>query len=397
MLQSLLLFLTLFSTLFLAAVEPEAIYLTWQNDPTTTMTVQWLTKNDDEIDEIEYQAVDQKEWMTSPGLHRPLPQEEPYFVHIAELTELKPNTSYRFRVKSNEKTHLFRTMPATLSEPIVFTAGGDTNQVGSNAFEVANQTAVKEEPRFTLFGGDLAYASPHDSQAKEDAGRWIQWLVAYSKSMITPSGYKVPLLVTLGNHDIKGFYNRSPNDAPFFFTLFATPGLPGYKSLQFGNYLTIFLLDSNHANSIKGDQTDWLQDMLADSVDSLHRFAIYHVPAYPSVRSFRMKESAQIRRHWVPLFERYGLSAAFENNDHAYKRTFPLIDDQPHPQGVLYLGDGAWGVKPRQPKKAQSTSYLAKTRAASHFIKVKLTESERDYTAITPEGEIIDHYVQFIK
>lgn len=390
------LFLLLLS-LSLHAVEAEAIYLTWMQDPTSTMTVQWLTKNDDTADDLEFQLIDQKEWKSVTGTHTPLPQEEPYLMHLVELTDLLPNSSYRFRIKNAKESHLFRTMPKTLSQPIVFTTGGDTNQIGMNTFELTNQQAVKEEPLFTVFGGDLAYASPNDIRGKEDAARWINWLITYSKSMVTPSGYKVPLLVTLGNHDIKGFYGRSPNEAPFFFTLFATPGLPGYKSLQCGDYLTLFLLDSNHANPIKGAQAEWLRNELAKASQSLHRFAFYHVPAYPSVRAFHAKESTMIRRHWVPLFERYALSCAFENNDHAYKRTFPLIDDEPHPYGVLYLGDGAWGVKPRQTKKAHATSYLAKVRSTQHFIKVKLSESEREYTAISPSGEIVDHYVQFIK
>lgn len=391
------LLLSLLWTFFAAAGEPEAVYLTWQNDPTSTMTIQWITKNDDETAEVEYQLLDAKEWMSCTGVLKPLPQEEPYTVHLVEIVDLQPKTSYRFRIKNCEKTHLFRTMPASLAEPILFTVGGDTNQVDCDLFARTNKKAASFEPLFTIFGGDLAYAAPHDVEKKEDAQRWLDWISSYSSSMITPSGYKIPLIACIGNHDVKGWLGKGTEDAAFFYTLLATPGLPGYKALQFGDYMSLFLLDSNHSNPIKGKQADWLREVLAKFSDTPHRFAVYHVAAYPSVRSFRTKEGSQIRRYWVPLFEKYHLSAAFEHNDHAYKRTFPLMDDAPHPQGILYLGDGAWAAKPRQPKKAQSTTYLAKTKASQHFIKVQLSETEREYTAITPDGEIIDHYVQFIK
>lgn len=52
--------------------------------------------------------------------------------------------------------------------------------------------------------------------------------------------------------------------------------------------------------------------------------AIYHVPAYPSARSFTGRTQSMIRKHWVPLFEKSTMNLAFENHDHAYKRTYPI-------------------------------------------------------------------------
>ena len=34
----------------------DALYLTWQNDPTTTMTIQWLSDLKSESDEVEVKA-----------------------------------------------------------------------------------------------------------------------------------------------------------------------------------------------------------------------------------------------------------------------------------------------------------------------------------------------------
>jgi hypothetical protein len=130
------------------------------------------------------------------------------------------------------------------------------------------------------------------------------------------------------------------------------------------------------------------------SQNILHRFAIYHVPAFPSVRYFRNHENCSIRRHWVPLFEKYGLHAAFENHDHAYKRTHPLLDGARDPYGVVYFGDGSWGARPRIPKKARRTSYLAKTKSRRQYLLVTLTKTERLFQSKTLHDHIIDSYVQ---
>lgn len=125
--------------------------------------------------------------------------------------------------------------------------------------------------------------------------------------------------------------------------------------------------------------------------------ALYHVPAYPSVRYFRRPISSALRRHWIPLFDQYGLHVAFENHEHAYKRTFPLTDGSVNPKGVVYIGDGAWGVKARQPKKPYRTTYLAKSKKERHYIKVELSETERCYYGIKPGVKTFDEYVQQVK
>ena len=53
-----------------------------------------------------------------------------------------------------------------------------------------------------------------------------------------------------------------------------------------------------------------------------------------------------MRKHWSPLFDKYGLDAAFENDHHIYKRSNLIKGGKVDPSGTLYIGDGAWGYKP---------------------------------------------------
>jgi hypothetical protein len=383
------------------AADPFAIYLSWQQDPTTTMTVQWISSLGEEGDAIELETNgDKDEIQRLLGTHHPVPQDEPYLIHFAEIQNLAPDTLYHFRIPGFEKEYAFRTMPKDLSKPISFVVGGDTNQSDEALFPITCREAARQNPRFILFGGDLAYASPNYKDKPEDGPRWLRWIQNYSKTAIASDGSLIPLLVTIGNHDVKGHFNATLEDAPFFYALFAMPGPRGYNVLCFDDYMSLLLLDSGHTNPVKGAQEKWIDETLARVSRVPHCFVIYHVPAYPSVRSFNLKLSASIRKHWVPIFEKYHVSAAFENHDHVYKRSYPLIGGECDPNGVLFIGDGSWGVKPRVPKKpgkSESTRFLAKTLSTRQFLKVQISKTTREYWAITPEGQIVDHYVQLVK
>jgi hypothetical protein len=211
--------------------------------------------------------------------------------------------------------------------------------------------------------------------------------------MVTPEGLSIPLLPVIGNHDCNGSFGVTPDDAPFFYSFFPMPGPQGYNTIDFGNYMSIFLLDSGHTHPIAGAQTEWLAEALKERNDVTNKFALYHVPAYPSARSFQYKYSVQVRNAWTPLFDRYGLTAAFENHDHDYKRTHPLIGGKVSANGVLYFGDGSWGVgDPRKASDLASKPYLAKAVQTSQFLLVTIDATTKKVTAITPQGEVIDDY-----
>ncbi|MFQ5802430.1 MAG: fibronectin type III domain-containing protein [Candidatus Methylomirabilales bacterium] len=363
--------------------DPPAVYLTWQHDPTTTMTIQWHS-NGGRDDGVQYQRLDERVWRTTRGSHHPMPHSG-RTVHTAELTDLMPGTDYRFRFGENSVEFKFRTMPSDMSKPIRFAVGGDTMDgfdMLDEWYEETCRLVAKEDPMFTVIGGDIAYANGNGKLVK----RWYRWLAGWKKYMVTSDGRLIPFVVAIGNHEVQGGFNQTPDKAPYFYSLFAMPGQRGYGVLDFGRYLSLVLLDSGHTHPIDGKQTDWLRRTLADRQDVPHLFAVYHVPAYPSVRNFDNGVSARIREHWVPLFEQFGVDVAFEHHDHVYKRTHPIRAHKVDPRGVLYLGDGAWGAMLRRPRDRW---YLAKTASKRHFSLVTVGQS-RSFLAIDSEGQIFD-------
>lgn len=389
--------------------EPIALYLTWQRDPTTTMTIQWITPAAMTNSHIDFHSASDTFWKPANGHTVAIPGDERYIIHRVELLTLIPNQDYFFRLGGTGKTYNFRTMPASGTTPIRFVVGGDIYHDGIEKVRNTNLQAARQSPWFALVGGDLAYGAdkfgllPEGWQswmekllAKVDIGiakrqRWIDWLALWKDTMVTPEGRLIPLVPALGNHDVNGGFGKTAADAAIFHHFFPFPGLTGYNALDFGSYMSIIVLDSGHTNAIGGQQTRWLYDVLRARSAMTHKFALYHVPAYPSVRKFNGKTSSAVRHFWVPLFEMYRLTAAFEHHDHAYKRTYPLKQGAIDPRGVLFFGDGAWGVeKPRIPPSGRW--YIAHAAGKTHFIMVTLKGKECHFAAIDPQGDIFDQF-----
>ena len=101
--------------------------------------------------------------------------------------------------------------------------------------------------------------------------------------MVTPQGYLVPVVAALGNHDLIGHFDQTPAQAAIFSALFPMPEKNIYNVLDFNSYLSIFILDSGHANPIGGQQASWLRTALKHA-------NVYHIAwlsiMYPLILPF---------------------------------------------------------------------------------------------------------------
>lgn len=368
----------------------DTLYLTWQHSPSSTMTLQWITSPQEKQTEVIYrQRKNEREWRKVSGESFPIPRSPEYLIHRVELLELQPDTEYIFKVIPYEDCYQFLTAPTNLEKELKFIVGGDMYDSLTD-MNRTSEKAAQTNPVFAVIGGDIAYAVTSSKSTSEDIQRWIEWIKAWHKTMVTPQGNLIPVIAAIGNHDLLGQYDQTPTQAAVFSAFFRANDKKIYDVLDFSDYLSIVLLDSGHANPIGGEQTRWLDSVLKERQHIPHLFAIYHVPAYPSVRSFQTRQSSLIRHFWVSSFEKWGLQVAFEHHDHAYKRTYPLRKNRIHSQGVVYIGDGGWGVKTR-PVRARP--YIAKAASVRHFIAVSLTPFRQKFTSISEKGEIIDEFV----
>ncbi len=363
-----------------AHANVSALYLSWYDDPTTTMTVQWHAEPDTETDALHLQKPDGS-WQTSHATHRPL-GDQYLLVHTLSLTNLQPDTLYHFRLADEETTYAFRTAPQELTEPLRFLIGGDL--YGSpKLFRKMSQTAAKLEPLFAVLGGDLAYAlNPLPLQLRSNPlKKWRQFLAEWQELMVGAGGRLIPFLVVPGNHDI------APDDYALFFDLFAFPAKQLYRTVDFGTYLSLVLLDTGHFHPVQGRQTLWLDQALANRDHVPFVWAIYHVGAYPSFYSDQDSLAKKVRTHWCPLFDQHTLQAAFEHHSHTFKETYPLKGGKVDPAGTLYFGDGAWGVTPRI---AQNRWYLKVTDRKNHVYCVEMDRKSASIKAVGITGDVFE-------
>lgn len=404
---------------------PDTLFLTWHRDPTTTMTVQWIgsdwefnatelsyavltpevekyreslkprlvvpglelrKEKEDETPKDKPVGIPRLNWMRAPITSRPFPLTN-LTVYRVELTNLQPGTEYVFRIGERSPESRFRTMPAKATDSFHFISGGDC---GVNSHAIANNAlAAKQDPYFVLIGGDLGYDNGRSPRTA------LAFIRNYAKGMLDSKGRLIPLVVCIGNHEVEGGYAKPRKNAPFFFALF--DGLfkdTSFATLDFGDYLSLILLDSGHVAPIGGDQTDWLNAALKARVDRPHLFCVNHVPAYPSCREpegrgGRFGTGEEQRENWVPLFERYAVDLVLEHHDHTFKRTHPLLDGLRNNKGILYLGDGSWGML-RVPKTPEQRPYLAAVGGSYHFTSHRLEGAIRYHVAMEEGGKLID-------
>jgi len=364
--------------------RPDTLFLTWRRDPTTTMTAQWLDRAGPEA--VSFAELGDTSWRSVPVRRHPYPMTE-LQVFRAEMEGLKPGTEYRLRLGDGPTAHRFRTMPAKATDAFQFVSGGDCDV---NEHAVANNIlAARQDPMFALIGGDLGY----------DNGKLVDkslgFLRNYSRHMVDSQGRLIPMVVCLGNHEVAGGYGGTRSAAPFFFALH--DGLyaeRSYATLDFGDYLSLVLLDSGHVAPVGGEQADWLDKALSERAERPHLIAVNHVPAYPSFRKPDANDQkpgtgAENRKHWVPLFERHNVDVVLEHHDHTFKRTHPLLDGRLDARGVVYLGDGSWG-KLRAPQSPESRTYLAKASGSYHMTLHRLEGERRFHLAMEETGRVMD-------
>ena len=314
-------------------------------------------------------------------------------VHRAILPGLTPNQTYYF--VAGDASHgfseeaKFRTLPSG-NATIRFVTGGDMATFDRTASLMYQ--AGKLDPMFAVIGGDIAY----DNGDLDKVDLWDELLQAWSVNMVTPAGYMIPMTVAIGNHELNGSSSTDPYvRSPFYMAFFGDQTGGTYFTRLLGDNVVLFVLDSNHLVPHNGAQRDWLAAEMETYKNIPVNFAVYHRPLYPCYRPFDDEDSVAGRTYWMPLFDQYHLVAAFENHDHAFKRSHRLKNNQLDVTGTSYLGDGCFGQTPRVPPDP-SRWYLSVSDARAHFWYVEANTSSAYYAAYDMDGTKFDQYTRIL-
>lgn len=363
--------------------------------------------------------------ITVPAEYIEMNLEVTRFVYMAYLSHLDPHRIHFFVagdgqvIDSFSSERQFRPTDSSLARmPLRIISGGDVG-LRDGATKMISLAASKH-PDLIVFGGDLAYANG----MKTCYRRWDRWLKMYSESAITPSGLSVPLLTAIGNHEAGGF-NMKRSNSPFYLNYFFHQGFntvpesmsqsktmdPATKfrptNVPPNTYhahdlagTSLIILDSGVLAAPDGAQRAWLEATLNHSRNGPHKaswaYAAYHRPMYPSVAPLDNKGSTQLRAAWEDVFATHKLDMAFENHDHAFKRSYPIVNGvvlPAHAPGTIYLGDGSMGVKPRKPAAVNKRDYLVTSEQDSFFFLVSFTPHNVTVQAINEQNIVFDYHV----
>ncbi len=376
------------------AAEIHGPFAVWTKDPTSTATIQWLTSDAKTFTgnaSLEYRKLKSRTWKSAKIRTSPF-ADTTGIVSRVLLTRLEDATTYEVKLTPGDgnapRIRTLRTASKTLTPDFKFVTGGDMYHT-IELLDAMNAQAGAQKPLFALLGGDLAYANGRNEK------RWINWIDSWTTHAVfqdsdTATKRMIPMVVTIGNHEINGSRQPRPkSSAKFFYSLFELPsGLSRY-AIDFGNYLSIILLDSGHSQPVS-EQTPWLAGALQSRAKFPYLFICYHKPTYgTSVKEPNMN----VRNEWVPLFEKNRVDIVFENDHHVYKRSKLLYENKENRErGVLYIGDGAWGTRVRKvnDKKTRKLGYLEHWESTNHLISVKLTKEEIRLQSTEANGQIFD-------
>ncbi|MDA7823726.1 metallophosphoesterase [Opitutales bacterium] len=383
----------------------EALF-TWTDSPSTTLNVIWLVEEDEPTDfkwgkqggEINRNAVIKRQsfyektlsfWGLALDVKNgrfSLPSLKNADVEVCQvqLTGLQPDTIYC--VKLGKKEFKASTLPAKRPDRISFVTGGDMMHK-PEWHKDGVEAMASRSPDFALIGGDLAYANGQDWK------RWLDWIEIYADHARRADGLSIPFVVAIGNHEVIGGYGQIPEKAPLFFNLFPFPQEnDATYIIDMYEDLSVLVLNSNHTRPVE-DQVEFIEQALSLRKTRKHLFALYHFPAYGIVKGGLGNPISQsMRKHWTPLFDKYGLDAAFENDHHVYKRSKLIKGGKVDNSGTLYIGDGAWGVKTRG-IGSDELWYVEQASPTRHVIEVVIEKNVRTYRAINHDQKVFDEFV----
>ena len=186
--------------------SPDTLFLTWQRDPTTTMTIQWIaaeTASDKSIHykPLEGEIVPGRERRSRNRIRTRISRSTPPL--RAHGADPRRSRNTRFRSAAGATAYRFRTMPAKATNTFQWVSGGDAgideHAIGTNIL------AARQEPYFALIAGDLAYDNGRSSLAT---------FVKFLEELQSPHG-RIRISVRLisagvapGIHEVDGGYQR---------------------------------------------------------------------------------------------------------------------------------------------------------------------------------------------
>ena len=314
------------------------VYLTWKNDPTNSIVVNWWNPNVAGDSTVEYGL--------TPSYGSQVYNAALSKYHHVELTNLTPGATYHYRVKSSDG---FTGDDATFNVPVQnktsfkFAVYGDTRGVElpgdstiyHNRHQLLANWMAEKDFEFIIQTGDMA----------NEGSVFTDW-VNFFKSEVNLGKSKV-VMPAIGNHEV-----QPSGQSYYYYTDLYSPVMPTngpavsnnngrVYSFNYGNAHFVCLSTSQVSFTT---QRDWLAVDLASARQDpniVWIFVYMHAPLY-SVGSHGGDKTALAL--WGPVIDQYDVDFVIASHNHLYDRSYPITAGQIVPDGTYYITNGCGGA-----------------------------------------------------
>jgi 3',5'-cyclic AMP phosphodiesterase CpdA len=175
------------------------------------------------------------------------------------------------------------------------------------------------------------------------------------------------LLAVLGNHDVMQGHAAGQ---------VAALGMPGRWWARHEGHVLVVGLDSTRAGD--PDQRAWLERTLASATEPWRIVMLHHPPYSAGYQG----SDEDVRRAFVPLFERYGVQLVLAGHDHDYQRSVPI-------NGVTYVvTGGAAGTR-----RTGEAHFTAVSFSWHHFVELAVFPDRIVLRAVNQDLRVADDAV----
>ena len=380
-----------------AQTTPERVLLSPTADPATSQHVTWRAEDLDEGARLEIAPVrGASSTALVPAEHTGQTADRQYY--RVTLTDLTPDTEYRYRVVPGEgaagRWQSFTTA-ATDAVPFDFLYFGDIqNNIGPEAAPVV-RAALSAEPdaELAVHAGDLIDHAENDSQ-------WGEWYDAFGPAATGGINH----VTTPGNHEyasnaLSGHWNLqfpgAGNGPEEGVDLSETVHRTDYQGVRFiglnSNYRDA---DVDDVDAWLEEQTEWLVQALSENPNEWTVVTFHH----PLFSNSPGRDNEPLRRAWLRVLEEYDVDLVLQGHDHSYSRG-NLVENRtedPHAHtGPVYVV-AVTGPKMYEASDANWTSHGAEARVqvadTQTFQSVSVDGSTLEYVSTTADGEVVDAF-----
>jgi len=287
------------------------------------------------------------------------------------IDSLDPGTKYYYRVTQSGGPHRgsFRTAPYADAKNVKFLAYGDTRSYPAthnavNGAMVSTFTSDPEYQTILLHSGDWVATGESETD-------WTDQFFGRTYSNTIEMEANLPINGCRGNHEGTGNLYQKYWPYPYVSNF--------YWSFDYGP-MHITVIDQYTSYGTSSPQLNWITNDLSTSSKEW-KFLIFHEPGWSAGGGHTNNTSVQTLIQ--PLCELYRVDIVFAGHNHYYCRC--EVND------VRHLTCGGGGAPLHTPILSDPNVITA--TSAYNFCKINIQDKVLTFTALKPDGTIIDEFM----